>query len=404
MPSEHARHWTLDPSVDHLNHGSFGATPRIVLEAQQAWRDRLEAEPVRFMVAELEPALDRARAALADFVGADPADLAFLPNATTGVNAVLASLPFAPGDELLTTDHEYNAVKNAMARVAQGTGARVVTAVVPFPIGSADEVLEAVLSCVTPHTRLAILDHVTSATALVLPMARLVAELAERGIDTLVDGAHAPGMLDLRVQELGAAYYAGNLHKWVCAPKGAGFLWVRRDQQALVRPLAISHGANSPRLDRSRFRLEFDWTGTTDPTGWLAVPAAIEFGERLLEGGWPALRARNRALVLDARDLVSAGLSQEAAAPDDMVGCMASLPLPWERTPGVVQGVDLYGDAVHGALLEVGFQTMITPWPQRPEAGAWRRLIRLSAAAYNDRAQFERLAAVLPGVVAAAAG
>jgi isopenicillin-N epimerase len=340
---------------------------------------------------------------LGDFVGAQPDDLAFVSNATNGVNAVLASLRFEAGDELLTTDHEYNAVRNVMQHVARRDGARVVTAEVPFPIGSADEVVEAVLSCVTPRTRLAILDHVTSATALVLPVARLVAELAERGIDTLVDGAHAPGMLDLRVEELGAAYYAGNLHKWACAPKGAGFLWVRRDRQVLVRPLAISHGANSPRLDRSRFRLEFDWTGTTDPTAWLAVPAAIEFGARLLDGGWAALRARNRALVLEARDLVSAALSQEAAAPDDMIGCMASIPLPWERTPGAVQGVDLYGDAVHGALLEAGLQTMITPWPQRPEAGSWRRLIRLSAAAYNDRAQFERLAAILPGVVAAAA-
>jgi isopenicillin-N epimerase len=403
MPSEHARHWTLDPSVDYLNHGSFGATPRVVLEAQQGWRDRMESEPMRFMVTELEPELDRARAVLGDFVGAQPDDLAFVSNATNGVNAVLASLRFEAGDELLTTDHEYNAVRNVMQHVARRDGARVVTAEVPFPIGSADEVVEAVLSCVTPRTRLAILDHVTSATALVLPVARLVAELAERGIDTLVDGAHAPGMLDLRVEELGAAYYAGNLHKWACAPKGAGFLWVRRDRQVLVRPLAISHGANSPRLDRSRFRLEFDWTGTTDPTAWLAVPAAIEFGARLLDGGWAALRARNRALVLEARDLVSAALSQEAAAPDDMIGCMASIPLPWERTPGAVQGVDLYGDAVHGALLEAGLQTMITPWPQRPEAGSWRRLIRLSAAAYNDRAQFERLAAILPGVVAAAA-
>jgi isopenicillin-N epimerase len=355
------------------------------------------------MVTELEPALDRARAALGAFVGAEPEDLAFVPNATTGVNAVLTSLQFAPGDELLTTDHEYNAVRNAMEHVAQRGGARVITAGVPFPIGSADEALEAVLSSVTPRTRLAVLDHVTSATALVLPVGRLVAELATRGIDTLVDGAHAPGMLDLRVEELGAAYYAGNLHKWVCAPKGAAFLWVRRDRQAVVRPLTISHGANSPRLDRSRFQLEFGWTGTTDPTAWLAVPDAIEFGERLLDGGWPALRDRNRALVLEARDLVGAALGGEAAAPDAMIGSMASIPLPWERTPGAVQGVDLYGDAVHGALLEAGFQTMVTPWPQRPEAGPWRRLIRLSAAAYNDRAQFERLAAILPGVVAAAA-
>jgi isopenicillin-N epimerase len=403
MPSELARHWTLDPSVDFLNHGSFGATPRVVLEAQQAWRDRLEAEPVRFMVADLEPALDHARTQLADFVGADPADLAFIPNATTGVNAVLASLRFAPGDELLTTDHEYNAVRNAMQHVAERDGARVVTAAVPFPIGSADEVVEAVLAEVTTRTRLLVLDHVTSATALILPVARLVAELAQRSIDTLIDGAHAPGMLDLRVADLGAAYYAGNLHKWVCAPKGSAFLWVRGNRQTRIRPLTISHGANSPRLDRSRFHQEFDWTGTSDPTAWLSVPDAIRFGEQLFDGGWSALRARNRKLALEARDLVSAALRIPPAAPDEMLGSMASVPLPWERTPGTVQGVNLYGDAVHGALLEAGLQTMITPWPQRPEDRPWRRLLRLSAAAYNDRAQFERLAAILPGVVVAAA-
>ncbi|HYM52066.1 MAG TPA: aminotransferase class V-fold PLP-dependent enzyme [Candidatus Dormibacteraeota bacterium] len=403
MPSEHARHWALDPAVDFLNHGSFGATPRVVLAAQQTMRDRLEAEPVRFMVTEFEPALDAARAALGAFVGADPDDLAFVSNATTGVNTVLRSLRFAPGDELLTTDHEYNAVKNAMEYVAERDGARVVVASVPFPIGSPDEVVEAVLSCVSPHTRLTVIDHVTSPTALVLPVERLVAELAGRGVDTLVDGAHAPGMLDLQVAELGAAYYAGNLHKWVCAAKGAGFLWVRRDRQAAIRPLTISHGANSPRTDISRFRLEFDWTGTSDPTAWLTVPDAIRFGEELMDGGWSALRANNRALAMAARHVICEALGVPPPAPDAMLGSMASIPLPWERTPGFVQGVSLYGDAVHGALLEAGFQTMITPWPQRPEAGPWRRVLRLSAAPYNDLAQFERLAAVLPGVVAAAA-
>lgn len=403
MPSEFARHWTLDPAVDFLNHGSYGAAPRAVLADQQAWRDRIEAEPVRFFSSDLEAALDQARAALAAFVGADPDDLAFVPNATAGTNAVLRSLRFAPGDELLTTDHAYNAAKNAMQYVADRDGARVVIATVPFPIAEPDEVVETVMGAVSPGTRLAVLDHITSATALVFPVERLVRELAARGIETLIDGAHAPGQVPLEVSALGATYYAANLHKWVCAPKGSGFLWVRRDRQPFIRPLAISHGANSPRTDRSRYRVEFDWTGTADPSAYLAVPAAIRFGDELLPGGWEALRSRNRALALAARDLLCSALGIPAPAPDGMLGSMASVPLPLEDRPGRVQGIELYGDPLHDSLAQRGMQVMVTPWPQRPDGSPWRRLVRISAAAYNDIGQFERLAAALPTAVAAAA-
>ena len=399
MPSEHARHWPLDPAVDFLNHGSFGATPRIVLEAQAAWRDDLEREPVRFMVERYEPELAAARNAVATFVGADADDLGFVTNATAGCNAVLRSLDLAAGDEILTTDHAYNAVKNAAAYVADRAGARLVVVEIPFPLDSADEVVERILATVTPQTRLAVLDHVTSATAIVLPIARIVAALAERGVDTLVDGAHAPGMLDLEVAGIGAAYYTGNLHKWVCAPKGSAFLWVRPDRQERIHPLVISHGANLPLDDRSRFRLEFDWQGTADPSAWLAVPAALRFGEALLPGGWPALRDRNHRLALEARDLLCAVTRQPPPVPDEMIGSMASVPLAWEDEPASVQGVNLYGDRVHGALLAAGIQVMVTPWPQRPEGLRWRRLVRASAAAYNDRAQMERLATTLASVL-----
>ncbi len=399
MPSEFARHWTLDPAVAFLNHGSYGATPRPVLAAQQDWRDRMEAEPVLFFSRDLEPAMDAARTALGAFVGADADDLAFLPNATAGFNTVLHSLRFAPGDELLTTDHAYNAAKNAMEFVAERDGAVVVIAPVPFPTDGPAVVVEAVLGAVTPRTRLAVLDHITSATALIFPIETLVAELAARGIETLVDGAHAPGQVELDVMSLGAAYYTGNLHKWVCAPKGSGFLWVRRDRQAGIRPLSISHGANSPRTDRSRFRVEFDWTGTADQTAYLAVPDAIRFGSELLPGGWTALRERNHALALDARDLLCQMLDTRAPAPDEMVGCMAAVALPIETEPGRVQGIELYDDPVHDHLARLDMQVMITPWPQRPDGGPWRRLVRISSAAYNDLDQYRRLAVALAGAV-----
>jgi isopenicillin-N epimerase len=390
------RHWGLDPGISFLNHGSFGACPVPVLEHQRRLRERMEAQPVQFLARDLEPLLDAARAALAAFVGADPADLAWVANATTGVNSVLRSLALSRGDELLTTDHEYNACRNALDVVAERAGAVVVVAEVPFPLSSADQVVEAVLAGVTARTRIALLDHVTSQTGLVLPMAQLVRELDRRGVDTLVDGAHAPGMLDLDLDGLGAAYFTGNCHKWLCAPKGAAFLHVRRDRRERVRPLVVSHGANSPRRDRSRFHLEFDWVGTADPTAVLCVPEAIRFMGSLLPGGWTELRRRNRGLALGARDELCRALGAAPPCPDGMIGSMAALPLP----PGPDEAPDsaLYTDPLQAELLERwGIEAPVIPWPAPPA-----RLIRISAQVYNRFEQYQLLAGALKALLAEA--
>ena len=359
---------------------------------------------MRFLAHELEGHMDSSRSELATFLHADPDDLAFVPNATAGINTVLGSLRFAPGDELLITDHAYNAAKNALEAAAARWSARPVVVEVPFPGVTPGGVCDRILAAVSPRTRLALLDHVTSPTALVYPVHELVAELAARGVATLVDGAHAPGMLALDLRALGADYYTGNCHKWLCAPKGSGFLWVRREHQAHIRPLAISHGANSPRTDRSLFRLQMDWTGTMDPSAYLAVPDALRFGGSLLPGGWDELRARNRALALDARDLLCTALGVDPPAPDEMIGSMASVQLPFEAGPGAVQGVDL-ADPLHDRLLdEYRIEAMITPWPQRPAGLAWRRLLRLSAAPYNDLDDYRLLARALPEAMASLAG
>jgi isopenicillin-N epimerase len=370
--------WTLDPEVCFLNHGSFGACPAPVLASQQRWRARLESEPVRFMLRELEPALETARAALAGFVGADPADLVFVTNATTGVNTVLRSLRLRPGDELLVTDHAYRACRNALDAVAAASGARVVCAALPFPLQDPGQVVEAVLARVTPATRLLLIDHVTSPTALVLPVAALVEALAARGIDVLVDGAHAPGMLALDLARLGAAYYTGNCHKWLCAPKGAGFLHVRRDRQAGVHPLVTSHGATSPRTDRSRFQLEFLWGGTHDPTALLTLPEALSCLGGLLNGGWPALRAANHALALEARDALCRALGCAAPAPDEMLGSMASVPLSPSRgrPPDAVLGLDALQERL---WLRHKIEVPVMAWPAWPQ-----RLLRVSAQIYNS--------------------
>ncbi|MBW4464611.1 MAG: aminotransferase class V-fold PLP-dependent enzyme [Pegethrix bostrychoides GSE-TBD4-15B] len=319
-------HWSLDPDITFLNHGSFGACPKQVMEQQQQLRAQLEQEPVRFFELALEPLLETARLELGAFVGADPAQLAFVPNATTGVNTVLRSLKFQPGDELLTTNHEYNASRNALEFAAAASGAKVTVAEVPFPVQSDAEITTAVLYRVSAKTRLVLIDHVTSQTALIFPLQALIQQLALQNIDVLVDGAHAPGMISLNLNELGAAYYTGNCHKWLCAPKGAAFLYVRPDRQAQIRPLVISHGANSPRTDRSRFHLEFDWVGTADPSPYLCIPAAIQVVAATLPGGWPAVMARNRALVLAMRGLLYQQLQVEPPCPDALIGSMAVIP------------------------------------------------------------------------------
>ncbi|HEX7471977.1 MAG TPA: aminotransferase class V-fold PLP-dependent enzyme [Candidatus Limnocylindrales bacterium] len=389
MASPDAVHWTLDPTVAFLNHGSFGAAPRVVQEAQRAWRDRMEREPVRFLDRELDRHLAYVRERLGAFIGARPEDLAFVSNATTGVNTVLQSLRWEPGDELLSTDHEYNATLNALRHVAARDGARVVIARIPFPIRSADQIVDAIVGAVTPRTRLALVSHITSTTALVMPVERIVRELAARGVDTLLDAAHAPGQVPLDLDALGAAYTTGNAHKWLCAPKGAAFLHVRADRRDAIRPLVVSHGANERRTDRTRFRAEFDWTGTADPSAVLAIPTALDFLAGLRPGGWPELMASNRALALAARGHVGAALGIDLPAPDAMIGAMAALPLPGEVPPDVK--TRLYDDD----RIEVPVST----WPvdaaledgEAPRA----RLLRISAQAYNDEIEYMRLAAAL---------
>jgi isopenicillin-N epimerase len=379
-------HWLLDPAITFLNHGSFGAAPKAVLAKQNELRTQLEREPVRFMVRELEPLLDEARAALAAFVGADPAAIAFLPNATAGVNAVLRSLDLDRHDELLVTTHEYNASRNALEYVAGIAGAKVVAVNVPFPLSSSDEIVERVLAIVTDRTRLLLIDHVTSQTGLIFPIAKLIEELNRRGIDTLVDGAHAPGMLPLNLDTLGAAYYTGNLHKWVCAPKGAAFLYVRENRRLGIRPVVISHGANAKRNDRSRFHLEFDWPGTFDPTAILSVPTALQFMAGLV-GGWPEVMRRNHELALRARDLLCDRLGIAHPAPDDMLGSMAAVPLA-EGKPYVPT---LYGDPLQDALFyDYAIEVPIHPWPYQP-----KRVLRVSAQLYNEIEDYEKLADAL---------
>jgi isopenicillin-N epimerase len=316
--------WMLRPDITFLNHGSFGALPRKVFEAQRHWRERLEAEPVELLGRRGVELLDSAKQPLAEFLRMAPQDFGLVTNATEGINAVLRALPRdrrEARDELLTTTHVYNAVRKAMQFVAVRDGWRYREIDVPLPVTSADEIADRVISALSDRTRLLVIDHVTSPTALIFPVKQIAEQCAKRGIDILIDGAHAPGMLDLDVPALGATYYAGNLHKWCCAPKGSGFLWVRRDRQNEVHPSIISHHLGEG------FKAEFGWQGTRDVSAWLTIPAALQF---MADLGWQTMRSHNHALATWAHAMLAASLKLPNLSPLDgsLLGSMASLPLP----------------------------------------------------------------------------
>ena len=393
MPS--AGPWVLEDGVLHLNHGSFGATPVPVLEAQQRVRSRMEANPTRyFLGGEYQSELDSARRAVAGFVGGDEAGLVFVNNATTGVNAVLRSLEptLAPGDEIVVTDHEYNACRNAATVSASRAGARVVTAGVPFPIESSQQALDAVLAAVTERTRILLIDAVTSATGLVLPIAEIAAAV-EPDVRVLVDAAHAPGMIDFNVTELGASYVTANCHKWMCSAKGAGFLWVRNDRRDDMYHSVISHGYNGGWPSTGgQFHAQFDWTGTDDPSAWLTVPAGLDTVEAMHPDGWPGVRRSIRELCLAGRRILIDTLGIDPPAPDEMIGAIASLPVP----PADHSGSEIFDPLMSALEQRHRIQVPVFTWPAPPD-----RLLRISAHLYNDESQYHRLAEAVTSELAA---
>jgi isopenicillin-N epimerase len=369
----------LEPGIAYLTHGTYGATPRVVLAAAEGWRRRLEAQPVRFMQSELPPLLRKAAARLAAFMGAKGEDLVFVENATAGVNAILRSLDFRPGDELLTTTHVYGAVRKTMQYVAARSGAVVVEAPVPFPVSGEDEIVAAVTQRFSPKTRVLVVDHITSPTALVLPVQSITAAAKKHGIVVLIDGAHAPGAVDLDIPAIGADFYVGNCHKWLFAPKGCAFLWAAPAMQDTIHPLVISHGYGGG------FRAEFDWTGTRDPSAWLAIDTALDFIETI---GADLLRARNHALLREAVSLLSERWGVQAA-PAALLGSMATLALPARGVFAVLPPTLESAAKIHAHLWD----------KHRVEvpviAFADRLWVRISAQIYNELSDYRRLAGAL---------
>jgi isopenicillin-N epimerase len=386
-------HWWLAPEILYLNHGTVGATPRPVLERQQALQREIERQPARFLTRELmrwtaddppgthvaairRPLLRAAADDVGAFLGVRGEDLVFVHNATAGVNAVLRSLPLEPGDEIVVLDQAYGAVAKTVGWVAAERGARVVTVATPFPVeGDCTQAFsEAVAHALGPRTRIAVLDHVVSETALVLPVAAMAARCRARGVPVLVDGAHAPGALDLDISALGVDWYVGNLHKWAFAPRPCGVLWAAPDRRAHLHPTVISWGLGNGLAQ------EFDWPGTPDPTPMLAAPAGLAFMSDVL--GVEAMRRWNHDLVWRAAHALAARWGQPWDVPEAMVGCMATVLLP-ERLQSL--GPEAAPRLKDWLLYERRIEAQVL-------AIRGRLCVRLAAQVYNDERDYESLA------------
>jgi isopenicillin-N epimerase len=371
------KEWLLDEDVIFLNHGSFGACPRSVLAVQREWQERMEAEPVRFLTRELPQHLDAARTELATFVGSRAEDLVFVQNATDGANAVLRSLlpTFKPGDELLTASHAYRAVRQTMVYVAGLSGATVVDAQVPFPITDAEEVTDAIARAITLRTAFAAIDHITSPTGVIFPIKQIITLFKERGIPVLIDGAHAPGQIDLDLDTLGADYYIGNCHKWLYAPKGAALLWVDKKHQSKIHPTVISHFLGGG------FQTEFAWTGTLDPTAFLSIPAGIEFHKKIFAAG---SREYTRKLLVDARREITIALGVPLAVPEEMLANLCTFLLPHDPDATDERVLHLHDVLFDEYQIEV------------PAMNANGKLyVRASSQVYNDASDFDALKSAL---------
>jgi isopenicillin-N epimerase len=361
----------LDPDVIFLNHGSLGACPRPVFERYQEWQRELERRPVEFIDRRLPGLLADARAALGAYVGADPEDIVFVPNATSGVNLAARALALEPGDEVLGTDLEYGACDLAWDDVCSRAGARYVRAEVGLPLARPEDVVEQLFAGATERTRAVFVSHVTSETAAVLPVAQIVARARERGLETIVDGAHAPGQLSLDLEAIGADFYAANCHKWMCAPKGAGFLAVRPARQDDVHGLIVSWGHGGDASFRTRNELQ----GTRDPSAYLAVPAAIEW---LDAHDWPLVQERCRAILSDAVRLLTELDGVEPIAAPPFRAQMASVRVPTDDPEALRRR--LYDE--HRIEVPV-FARKSQP------------LLRISIASYNEPREVDALVAAL---------
>ncbi len=383
--SEPAR-FPIKAGLTMLNNGSYGLTPAVVRDAQIELQRRLEEDPVRFFKADLEDYCDDTRRAIAAFTRVDFQSIALVPNGTFAVATVLNNLKLNPGDEILVTDHEYMATFNELGKVCRATGAKVTIAKIPFPAVTPEQVVESVVGKMTDRTRVVLVSHITSASALVMPVREIVEAAKQRGIETFLDGAHTPGQIALDISSLDPTWYAASCHKWLACPKGTGFIYTSPNRKGGFKPMVLSCRVHETRPERDAFLCDFDYTGTNDYTGNLVIPVAIEHMGAQLPGGWDALRRRNHDLVIAGANAVCDALGIEQQVPESMIASMVSIPIPGQCEPSTLLGEGLW-DRLY---LNHGLQAPVWDLP-----GVCDRMIRVSAQLYNSPADYARLGQAL---------
>jgi len=383
----YSQHWSLLQDVTYLNHGSFGPSPKVVQSARQEWSQLLEREPMDFFVRQMEGLLEQAADRLGRFIGAAGDNLIFVDNATAAMNIVAASIELKPNDQVLFTDHEYGAVLRLWRRVCRQAGAEIVVQPLPDPLVSEDEIVETLMGGVTDHTRLIVTSHITSPTAVILPVEKICRAARDQGVPVCVDGPHAVAMIPLDLKSIGCDYYTASCHKWLSAPFGSGFLYVADRRKQSIQPAVVSWGGSLGGLPAD-WKDEFNWIGTRDPAGYLAVPAAIEFLESV---GLNHFRASTHELARDARLRIAALTGLEPLVPDESrwYGSMVTLPLPEEQSADKQKSRIPLQDPLQAKLWEQHrIEVPIMHWKGR-------RLIRVSCHLYNTTADIDRLCAAL---------
>lgn len=383
--SQHEKHWNHDKNIVFLNHGSFGSCPAEIMKKQTHIKLHTERDPIHALVSEFEPLYLENKNALASFVRCNPNDLVLMRNTTAGMNTIMNSFVFNEGDEFVTHSHAYGACVNVLKYYAEKYKCKLTIAEIPFPLSNEEEITSAILKEITPRTKLVLLDHVTSATGIIFPVEKLTKELEAKGIEVIIDGAHAPGMIDLSIEALGASYYIGNGHKWICSPRGSALMYVRKDKQSKIRPLQISHFHDLYKGTDAHWSAQFIWPGTDDYSSYLLIKDSIQYMGAIL-GTWDDLREHNRTLCLEARKLICDKLNIEIPTPDSMIGHLASIPV--QNNPETPSK----------------FFNMTTPLKQRLmdeykiqvpvfyfDKNNPKLLLRISVQAYNSMEQYEYL-------------
>jgi isopenicillin-N epimerase len=382
-PSTLFEKWNLNPSIVHLNHGSFGGTPKFIIDKQKEYIDKLESEPVDFSVRQWYPLYYENKKALADFVGTSEHHIYLVPNTTIGINHILHNQKES-NKQWLTTNHAYGACIHAFHKIGEERGNEIIKVQIPFPLHSENEILEQLENNLSPRTSLALIDYITSATAIIFPIKKIIDLLHNRGVKVIVDAAHAPGMVDFNIDALDADYFVANCHKWICSPKGSAFVYVNPKHQKEYKPIFYSFYNDWNTEEAAHWSNQFIWEGTKDYSAYLCIKDALSYMPSLINGGWNEIRTHNRNLAIQGAKLIANKLGVELPVPESMLGSIVNIPLWDDKIP--LKFFNYYTEVKNILYDKYKIEVPCILFPQAP-----KQYVRVSAQLYNSIEEYEYL-------------